>query len=267
VNATDNDQPSTNGSLRMRGSPLRLIREAIGGKAQVAGKLARLMRTARTFAQSSELDRRLQTLARRGYLERSPSRLQLGFAALDMFRFVIVPAARDYYAQRGIDFHFHQLLRFLDDPVSLVDPTGLLSERDTIIGHLMQVVHLNPIYDLQLLEMFDDGLDELERQLEQMIDGTHPRARTVGAIVEDVGYHGRLLDYLRRYRADPHATELVREQSLRADPSYAAAERTFASLPGFLGYAAQLPRSPRALLARRRRLRSFPVMAETADRL
>jgi hypothetical protein len=36
-----------------------------------------------------------------------------------------------------------------------------------------------------------------------MIDGTHPRARTIGAIVEDPGYHARLLDYVRRYRRDP----------------------------------------------------------------
>ena len=44
-----------------------------------------------------------------------------------MLRFWIVPAAEDYYQQKGIDFRFHQLLRFLDDPASLVDPIGLFS--------------------------------------------------------------------------------------------------------------------------------------------
>ena len=34
----------------------------------------------------------------------------------------------------------------------------------------MQVVHLNPVYDLQLLQMFPDGLDELEAQVAAMAD-------------------------------------------------------------------------------------------------
>ena len=152
-----------------------------------------------------------------------------------MLRFVIEPAARDYYAQKDISFGFHQLLRVLDDPVSMVDPTGFLSERDTIVGHLMQVVHLNPIYDLQLLQMFPDGLPDLERQLEAMVAGRHPRSRTIAAIVEDPDYHARLLDYVRRYRVDPDAEPLVRqEQTLRDDERFSAAERTFATLPGFL---------------------------------
>jgi hypothetical protein len=99
----------------------------------------------------------------------------------------------------------------------------------------MQVVHLNPIYDLQLLECFDDGLDELERQVGEMIRGVHPRHTTIAAIVEDHDYHARLLDYVQRFKADRGARPPVREeQSLRADPVFAAAERTFATLPGFL---------------------------------
>jgi hypothetical protein len=243
--------------LRTSASPLELVRAAIGGPAQVRGKLVRVARTVANFVYFPELDQRLGRLERRGYLRRRPTRLQLAFGALDMFRFVIVPAARDYYEQRGINFQFHQLLRFLDDPVSIVDPTGLLSQRDTIIGHLMQVVHLNPIYDLQLLEMFDDGLDQLERQVEQMIAGTHPRARTIGAIVEDAGYHQRLLDYVRAYRKDPAARQLVREQTLRGDESFTRAEQTFATLPGFLDYAGSLPAALPALWLRYRSLERF----------
>ncbi len=253
--------PSSNPAAPLRTSarPLTLLRAAIGGPEQLAGKLRRLTRTVATFANARELDQRLATLERRGYLARRPSRLQLAFAALDMFRFVIVPAAREYYASRGINFQFHQVLRFLDDPVSIVDPTGLLSERDTIIGHLMQVVHLNPVYDLQLLEMFEDGLDELEHQVERMIAGTHPRAKTIGAIVEDPDYHQRLLDYVRRYRQNPEAEQIVREQDLREDPSFAAAEAQFASLPGFLSYAADLPEDFGTLFSRYRDLERFPI--------
>ncbi len=177
-----------------------------------------------------------------------------------MLRFVIEPAARDYYRQRGISFGFHQLLRVLDDPVSMIDPTGLFSDRDTIIGHVMQVVHLNPVFDLQLLEMFDDGVAELERQAEQMVDGTHPRAGTIGAIVEDAGYHARLLGYVRRWRRDPRTAPLIRqEQTIRDEPHFAAAEKQFAQLPGFISYAGELPQDAPSLLRHLRDVKRFPI--------
>lgn len=175
-----------------------------------------------------------------------------------MLRFMIEPAARDYYGQRGIGFGFHQLLRFCDDPVSMIDPTGFLSMRDTIIGHVMQVVHFDPVYDLQLLSQFPDGLDQLESQLEAVLDGTHERAESLAAIVEEDDYHERLLDYVRRYRDDPDTEPLKRvAQTLRDDPEFAAAEQTFATLPGFIDYCADLPRSPLALLRRLANIRRF----------
>ncbi len=248
------------GTLRQTASPWTLMRTAIGGPRQIGGKLARLGRTARLWLSPSAVEARLAELERRGFIRERPTRLQILFGSLDMLRFVIETASRDYYAQKDIDFNLHQLLRVLDDPVSLIDPTGFLSARDTIIGHVMQVVHLNPIYDLQLLQMFPDGLDELERQVQQMLDGTHPRAKTIGAIVEEPGYHERLLDYIRRYRANPETPPIVREaQNLRADPAFAAAERTFATLPGFIAYCNALPRDFRSLRRRLRALDSFPV--------
>jgi len=253
--------------LRLRASPARLIAQAIGGPAAISGKLRRVAATLALYARPGEIPARLERLRARGYVDHAPTRAQLVFGGLDMVRFVIEPAARDYYRHKGISFGLHTLLRVLDDPVSMIDPTGFLSARDTIIGHVMQVVHLNPIYDLQLLECFDDGLDELERQIEQMIDGSHPRHATIAAIVEDRDYHARLRDYVRRFRADRGAPPPVRaEQSLRADPVFAAAERTFATLPGFLRYAARLPRSPVALAARLRAVREFPVTLAEPDR-
>jgi hypothetical protein len=127
----------------------------------------------------------------------------------------------------------------------------------------MQVVHLNPIYDLQLLQMFPDGLEVFEREIESMLAGTHPRARTIGAIVEEPGYHARLLDYVRRYRRDPTTAPPVRQaQTLRDDPVFAAAERTFATLPGFVAYCNALPRDFRSLRRRLRTLRAFPIELE-----
>jgi hypothetical protein len=247
-------------SRRLTASPLRLVCEAIGGPRALAGKLARIGRTLRLWADGAEIERRLRALEARGLVTAHPTRAQLFFGGLDMLRFVIEPAARDYYRQRGISFGFHQLLRVLDDPVSMIDPTGFLSDRDTIVGHAMQVVHLNPVYDLQLIQVFDDGLEDFERQVEAMVAGTHPRARSIGAIVEDPSYHERLLDYVRRYRRDPATPPLVRaEQTLRADPVFAAAERTFATLPGFVAYCSRLPPGVVQLARRLRSATRFPV--------
>ncbi len=246
--------------------PLRLLLRAIGGPRQLAGKLARIGRTLRLWLDRAEIARRMAALEARGFVPERPGRAQILFGGLDMLRFVITPAARDYYRQREISFAFHQCLRVLDDPMSMVDPTGLLSDRDTIVGHVMQVVHLNPIYDLGLLQMFPDGLDELERQIEQMVAGTHPRYRTIGAIVEEPDYHARLLDYVRRYRRDPSTPELVRrDQTLRSDPVFAAAERTFATLPGFMAYCRRLPRNPLALARRLFAVRAFPLELALED--
>lgn len=253
--------------LRLSASRARLLRTALGGPREIQGKLRRIGRTLRIWLHPGEIDARLRALEQRGYVARRPTRLQLVFGSLDMLRFVIEPASRDYYRQRGIDFGLHQVLRWLDDPCSLLDPTGFFSDRDTIMGHVMQVVHLNPIYDLQLLQMFPDGLEEFERQLEQMVAGTHPRARTIGAIVEEPGYHARLLDYVRRYRRDPATPPPVRQaQTLRDDPLFAAAERTFATLPGFIGYCNALPRDFTTLRRRLRTQKSFPIeLAQRPD--
>ena len=247
-------------TTRLTAHPLRLIVQAIGGPRQVAGKLRRLARTVRLYVDRSEIERRLCTLEGKGYITARPTPLQILFGGFDMLRFVIEPASRDYYRQKGISFGFHQLLRVLDDPVSMIDPTGFLSDRDTIIGHVMQVVHLNPVYDLQLIQMFPDGLEDFERQVQAMVDGTHPRHATISAIVEDPDYHARLLDYVRRFRADPTTAPPIRqEQSLRSDPHFAAAERTFATLPGFIGYCHTLPLSFGALLRRLRGMHRFPI--------
>jgi hypothetical protein len=249
-----------NRTPRRSESSLSLLRRAVGGPREIRGKLERLLRTLRLWTDRAELERRLATLERKGVVAARPTPLQLLFGGLDMLRFLITPAARDYYAQQGISFGFHQLLRVLDDPVSMIDPVGLLSDRDTIVGHVMQVVHLNPVFDLQLIQMFDDGLEDFERQVEAMVAGTHPRSHTIAAIVEEPDYHARLLDYVRRFRADPGTAPLVRgEQTLRADPRFAAAERTFATLPGFFAYCRRLPTRGAALLRRLRSVREFPL--------
>jgi hypothetical protein len=65
---------------------------------------------------------------------------------------------------------------------------------------------------------------------------------------------------VRRFRTDPDTVPLVREeQTLRADPRFAAAERTFATLPGFVAYCHGLPSDLASLLHRWRTVREFPL--------
>jgi len=234
-------------TARHTAPPLSLLRHAAGSPAEMLAKLRRLVSALAAYGDGAALDRRLRLLQELGRLETIPTRIQLVVGAVDMLRFWIVPCSEDYYRDQGIHFGFHQVLRLLDEPASLVDPVGFLSERDGIIGHLMQVVHANPRYDLQLLESHEDGLDELERQIESMLAGTHPRARSIGAIVEEPGYHARLLEYVRAYRRAPEAEAPLRD-NVEHNPRFRRLERVFGSLPGAMRYFGTLPRSPMAAM-------------------
>lgn len=249
---------------RLSASPLTLLRDAAGSPADLASKIARLGRTLGRWWLGGALGERLDRLVALGIIDHAPTGPQLVAGSADMVRFWISPAAADYYRDKGIGFGFHQVLRVLDDPASMIDPIGFFSERDVIIGHLLQVVHANPRYDLQLLASHEGGLEALEAQTAAMLDGTHPRARSIGAIVEDAGYHERLLAYVRAFRADPAAPPPVRE-NVAGDPAFAALERTFGTLPAAMRYFCRLP--PTALGAARHLLtvRAFPVaLAEPA---
>jgi hypothetical protein len=225
---------------RLREPPLTLVRRSLGSPAEISGKVARLARILSGYAQGHALDERLQRLCEAGTIERAPSRPQLLAGSVDMLRFWISPAAADYYDRQGISYAFHQLLRFLDEPASLADPVGFFSTRDNIIGHLMQVVHANPVYDLQLLTMFEDGLDSLEGQLEEMIAGTHPRARAIQAIVEEADYHQALLEFVRAWRRDPSTPPLLRS-NVAESTDLGEAQETFGTLPAAMRYFCTLP--------------------------
>jgi hypothetical protein len=243
---------------RFTASPFSLARQAIGSPRDVAAKLARFSAAARSYADSAELDARLAKLKARGLVDEIPTKVQLAVGGYDMFRFWVAPASAEYYRQRGIHFGFHQVLRILDEPASLLDPVGFFSTRDGIIGHVMQVVHANPLYDLELLQMFDDGLDELERQIEQMLAGTHPRAASIGAIVEEPTYHAGLLAYVKAYRRDASAPPILRS-NVASSPVFSKMEKTFGSLRTSMRYFCRMPTTRAAALRHAREVRSFPM--------
>jgi hypothetical protein len=247
---------------------IHVLVQAIGGPAQIAGKLRRFRATVARFADPNTISTRLERLRVRGQIDRVPNRAQLVFGGIDMVRFVIAPAARVYYRDKRITYWVHHLFRIFDDPAASLDPSGVLSTRETIVGHLLQVVHLgccDPIYDLEVLECLDDGVPELERQLRQLLAGTHPRQAAIETIIADPTYHARLLDYVIAFRTTgggPPA--FCTQQPLIADPQFVTAQQTFATLVGFVRYAAALPSSPMALARRLIEVREF---AATPTRL
>ncbi len=254
---TDSPTPA-----RLRERPLQLLRRALGDRQARWHKLRRLAAVLRGYGDETRVLPRLEHLRRLGWIDEIPTRLQRIVGAVDMLRFFIVPCAADYYRSKGINFYFHTLLRLLDDPASVVDPTGFNSERDTIIGHVLQVVHANPDYDLQLLESFPDGLDAMESQLRAVMDGAHPRAASILATVEDPEYHARLLEYLRVFRARETGS-LIRE-NIVDDPRFSAIERTFGTLPAAMRYFATLPKTPLTAARHLLRVRSFPGVPASA---
>ncbi|MFO0748414.1 MAG: hypothetical protein U1F43_22530 [Myxococcota bacterium] len=236
---TDGDRGGD--TARTRESALALLRAAAGPRTSLGPKLAKLGRTLGAWVSPRVLDDRFARLHALGLVEVVPNRVQVIAGSIDMVRFWITPAAADYYASKGISFWFHQLLRIADDPAAMIDPVGFFVDRDAIIGHLLQVVHANPIYDVQLLSSHADGLDELERQTRAIIAGEHPRQASIGAIVEEPDYHRRLLAFVQAFRADPTTPPLVRSNVADDPGRFGALERTFGTLPAAMRYFARLP--------------------------
>ncbi len=235
---------------RLRERPIQLLRRTRSDRLGRQAKAQRLAYALRNLPPSPERTRRLHRMQDLGYLAEIPTPVQFAVGSLDMFRFFIVPAADDYYRSQGFRFGFHTLLRILDDPASMVDPTGLASHPDAIIGHIMQVVHANPIYDLQLLRVVHDdpdwGMARLEGQVVAMLQGTHPRARSIAAIVEEPDYHVRLLEMVRAFRDDPEGAEaeMMLRRNVVENAEFMEIQRTFGALPDAMKYFSVLPRQP-----------------------
>jgi hypothetical protein len=242
---------------RQTAPPLRLLANALGPPQVWPGKVRRFGELLLSYTHGDEVGRRLQRLRALGVVESIPTATQLVVGAIDMLRFWISPAAADYYRSQGISYSFHQVLRLLDEPASLGDPIGLLSTADGIIGHLMQVVHANPLYDIQLLTMFPDGLDELEAQLVAMCAGHHPRQRSIGAIVEEADYHQRLLAWLRAYRRDAGTPPPLRS-NISAQAHYQKLEAVFGAMTTSFRYFSLLPTTKLAALSHLLSVREFP---------
>lgn len=176
---------------------------ALGPWAQLEGKVREAGQTLRTLLDGRERDRRCAQLRRAGLAGERPTDWQLVLAAHHMLVGFLLPSNREFYVAYGRSHWWAQVLRALDDPRAVMDPIGLGVDRDAIVSHLVQVVHASAGYDVALLGMFEDGLEALRHQLEQLVAGTHPRQAAIEALVERPDYHRALLAALERFERDP----------------------------------------------------------------
>lgn len=231
-------------------TPLHQLSAAIGTPREVRRKLGDAMRTLLTLLDRDEQHRRYARLQARGLAGPRPSDWQLWLAAWHMLRAYLLPSNIEFYEAYGRSHWWAQVLRFLDEPSAMLDPIGLGISRDMVVSHLVQVVHASAGYDVALLCMFDDGVEELRAQLEQLVDGTHPRQEALDLIVEREDYHRALLDALHRWEQDPRRGWRV--QTVPAPPT--CTERfdwgieTFGSPERLFAYARTLPPTPREAL-------------------
>ncbi|TNE90453.1 MAG: hypothetical protein EP330_08130 [Deltaproteobacteria bacterium] len=185
-------------------SALHELRLALGGPAAVRRKVVDTVRSLHTmFLDRRERDARYARLQARGLAGERPTDWQMWLAAHHMLHGYILPSNIEFYEAYGRDHWWTQVLRFLDEPSAMIDPIGLGISRDMVISHLVQIVHASAGYDVALLCMFDDGVAELRRQLEQLVAGSHPRQAAIDALIEREDYHQALLDALDRWEADP----------------------------------------------------------------
>lgn len=246
---SESESQSEEKTDRLKQNPLKLMVRAIGSPKVIVNKTGRFLTTLFNTFYYPAMRKRLNRLQEIGFIDRIPSQKQLWFGAYDMLRYFISPGAASYYKTKNINFAFHQVLRFLNDPSGISDPIGIRVPRDTIICHLLEVVHANPVYDLQLLDQFEDGLQEMEKQTEQMLNKTHPRYSSITAITEDKNYHANLLEYVKRYRVNPAERQMIRASgTARNDPHFLLAECMFGTLPSAFRYINRLPDKFSALL-------------------
>lgn len=189
-----------------------------------------------------------------GILERTPNLWQLELGVVRMwhrilFRSETVGTCVDGRPRRTLRARLldHRAVRFpflvRERAIAPWDLTGLLSDREQIIRHLLGAHHdgVQFIYDLQVLQRHPGALEELRRRCAAVVDGTDPRAEWLQDLTVYEGYHADLLAGLDRFLGG----EQEPDARSAADPDL--------SFRAWLRWCAEQPATPRETLAAARR--------------
>jgi len=232
-------QGATPPSWRNR-SRWALFRDVLGGWAQLRDRFTQLAQLLLAFLRPGLVRLRLERLRALGHIDVVPTTAQILVAARDQMFLGAIKETKIFYRSQGIPWVFHNLRRFVSGPATVLDPAGLFSARDTIVHHVLQTFHRHPVYDLVLLRGFPDGLEAMEDQAQQLLAGTHPHQRALASLIEDGGYHARLVNQIRQFRADPFVAAEPIPAGLVRDPNLMVAMDQFKDLRGFTNYASRL---------------------------
>lgn len=222
----------------------RLLLDVIGGPRQNWDKLVQLCALILAFFRPGLVRARLLRLRDLGHVDAIPTGSQMLVAARDQMMLAAAEETRIFYRSQGIPWTFHNLRRFISGPATMMDPVGLFSPRDAIIHHVLQTFHRHPVYDVVLLRAHIGGEEEMERQAQQILDGTHPHGRALTSLIEDGSYHARLIHDVRAIRQNPHLPARPIPPGLLADENLMMGMDQFKDIGGFARYAARLRVGP-----------------------
>ena len=122
----------------------------------------------------------------------------------------------------------------------MMDPVGLFSSRDTIIQHVLQTFHRHATYDLVLLCGHENGVEEMQLQLDQLANGSHVHQRSLDSLVEDGSYHDRLRRDVSEFAANPFVAPRPIPEGLVSNPHLMLAMDQFKDVRGYTNYASRL---------------------------
>ena len=222
------------------GSRWRLLRDVIGGFRQNWDKLVQLLSLLAAYFRPRLVRGRLERLRALGHVDATPTIAQLLVAGRDQMMVSAVEETRLFYRSQGIPWVFHNLRRFISGPATMLDPIGFFAPRDAIVHHVLQTFHRHPLYDLVLLRAHEGGVEAMEAQARQIIEGTHPHQRALTSLIEDGAYHGRLPRDIAAFEEDPHRPARPIPSGLVTQAELMLAMDQFKDVPGFVRYAARL---------------------------
>src|SRR5437868_3772243 len=221
-------------------SRLRLLADVVGGWPQNLDKLVQWVSLALAFFRPGLVRRRLERLRGLGHIEVIPTLPQMLVAGRDQIMVSASDETKLFYRSQGIPWIFHNARRFISGPATMLDPIGLFSPRETIVEHVLQTFHRQPVYDLVLLSAHEGGVESLARQAAAINAGTHPHQRALASLIEDGSYHARLPREIAAFEEAPLAPARALPEALVADPHLMLAMDQFKDMRGFARYASRL---------------------------
>src|SRR5579871_2225369 len=218
----------------------RLVADVVGGVRENLDKLRQLASLVTAFFRPRLIRRRLERLRALGHVDAVPTIGQLLVAGRDQMMVGAAEETKIFYRAQGIPWIFHNLRRFLSGPATMLDPVGFFSPRQAIVEHVLQTFHRHPVYDLVLLRAHDGGVEEMARQAQQILDGSHPHQRALTSLIEDGAYHARLPADIARFEEATRAPARPIPTGLVDDPELMLAMDQFKDVAGFVRYASRL---------------------------